>query len=266
MPAPTFCVGTKNVSIQSAQHNPRYKRRDHLGVKERADRLVSGGNPRRRDRRARARRRSRHGARRIPLLDCPRRPLPTVRHRDHARVRAAPRTCRGRRRVRRRPTRRSRNRRARPRRGRSPSRGSIARVFRPRASTRVDARTPRRAARSPRRRRRGRATPGRQGRAVAFWYHIAMATTLRLQAATTDALRAEASRSGRSQQQVIRDALEQYLAAANDRREAAPPSGIDTLGGLIRPARRPFGTTELSPLTLRAGESTADLLDRDDRF
>jgi hypothetical protein len=93
-----------------------------------------------------------------------------------------------------------------------------------------------------------------------------MATNLRLQPDIASALRAESERTGRPQQQIIRDAVAQYLAIVGSPTESrvAVPDG--TLGGLIRPARRPFGTTTLPPLTLRAGETTADLLDREDRF
>lgn len=97
-----------------------------------------------------------------------------------------------------------------------------------------------------------------------------MATNLRLRPEIAEALRAEASRSGRPQQQIIREALERYLAPLErDRSDVSRPSAEsvdETLGGLIRPARRPFGTTTVPPLTLRPGETTADLIDRGDRF
>jgi hypothetical protein len=93
-----------------------------------------------------------------------------------------------------------------------------------------------------------------------------MATNLRLQASVADALRAEAARTGRPQQQIIREAIEQYLGSVPSSAESRVRASEATLGGLIRPARRPFGTTAVAPLTLRAGETTADLLDRDDRF
>lgn len=102
---------------------------------------------------------------------------------------------------------------------------------------------------------------------VPNWYHISMATNLRLRPDIADALRAEAARTGKPQQQIIRDALEQYLASiAEPAGERQPADRDGTLGGLIRPARRPYGSTSVPPLTLRAGETTADLLDRDDRF
>jgi len=102
---------------------------------------------------------------------------------------------------------------------------------------------------------------------VLIWYHAFMATNLRLRPDIADALRAEASRTGKPQQQIIRDALEQYLASiAEPPAKRRPADRDDSLGGLIRPARRPFGSTAVPPLTLREGETTADLLDRDDRF
>lgn len=91
-----------------------------------------------------------------------------------------------------------------------------------------------------------------------------MATNLRLRPATAEALRAESARTGKPQQQIIRDAVEQYLASIVEPVEKQQSD--DTLGGLIRPARRPFGSATVPPLTLRDGETTADLLDRDDRF
>jgi predicted transcriptional regulator len=93
-----------------------------------------------------------------------------------------------------------------------------------------------------------------------------MATNLRLQPSVADALRAEAARTGRPQQQIIREAVEQYLATIDSPAEVRTQASDATLGGLIRTARRPFGTTTVPPLTLRAGETTADLLDRGDRF
>lgn len=52
------------------------------------------------------------------------------------------------------------------------------------------------------------------------WYHfgifIAMAMTLRLTQEQTEALRAQANREGRSMQQVVQAALDDYLLQARD--------------------------------------------------
>jgi predicted transcriptional regulator len=93
-----------------------------------------------------------------------------------------------------------------------------------------------------------------------------MATNLRLQPDIATALRAESARTGRPQQQIIRDAVAQYLTIADSPAVSRAAASDATLAGLIRPARRAFGTTTVPPLTLREGETTADLLDRDDRF
>ena len=90
-----------------------------------------------------------------------------------------------------------------------------------------------------------------------------MATNLRLRPAAEDALRAAAERTGRSQQDLIREAIDQYLELV----EARQHTDYDQLvaAGLVIPSRIPFrrATTKL---TLPEGVTTADLLDREDRF
>ncbi|HEY0260228.1 MAG TPA: CopG family transcriptional regulator [Lacisediminihabitans sp.] len=90
-----------------------------------------------------------------------------------------------------------------------------------------------------------------------------MATNLRLGPLTERALRAEAERSGRSQQELIRDALDRYLgltATKASRSDAA----LLTSGAILAPrselrrARR--------RLRLPAGTLSGDLLQRDDRI
>ncbi len=90
-----------------------------------------------------------------------------------------------------------------------------------------------------------------------------MATNLRLGPATEDALRAESARTGRSQQQLIREAIDQYL----DIETAHERHDLETLyrSGVILPARSPYRrATDL--ISLPPGMTSADLLDREDRI
>ncbi|PZF83786.1 ribbon-helix-helix protein, CopG family [Jiangella anatolica] len=106
-----------------------------------------------------------------------------------------------------------------------------------------------------------------------------MATNLRLRPEAAQALRAEAERSGRSQQEVLRAALDSYLGIDEGidtglntepvhRRDA--PEGASDLEQLIaaqmiRPPRAPY-RRPARRLTLPPGTTTADVLDRDDRI
>lgn len=81
-----------------------------------------------------------------------------------------------------------------------------------------------------------------------------MATNLRLRPELEQALREEAERSKRSQQDVIRAALENYLRVA----EASYQSRI-------RPPRTPFRRAEeFERLVLPQGMTSLDLLQRND--
>lgn len=86
-----------------------------------------------------------------------------------------------------------------------------------------------------------------------------MSTNLRLTAESAAALRDEADRSGRSQQDLIREAVDRFLgldsnAGACERAVAA---------GLVRP---PSAFRDVTPtIELSDGRSVLDLLDRDDR-
>ena len=88
-----------------------------------------------------------------------------------------------------------------------------------------------------------------------------MATNLRLLPETEKALRSESQRTGRSQQDLIRRALDEYLGLV--------PAHTGTLDELIAAgvvtAPRPLLPTA-TRLTLPAGMTTHDLLDREDRF
>lgn len=89
-----------------------------------------------------------------------------------------------------------------------------------------------------------------------------MATNLRLRPATEEALRAASQRTGRSQQDLIREAIDRYLEL-----HPSHDSDLDRLvaAGLVVPSRVPYrrATTKLR---LPDGMTSADLLDREDRF
>jgi len=89
-----------------------------------------------------------------------------------------------------------------------------------------------------------------------------MATNLRLREETELALRKESERSGRSQQDLIREALDRYLGVGSPR-----DNSIEELiaRGLVKPAREPLRLSD-RPLSLPRGVSSLDLLHRDDRF
>lgn len=88
-----------------------------------------------------------------------------------------------------------------------------------------------------------------------------MATNLRLSEAAAEAVRAEAKRTGRSQQDIIREAVDRYLAAPE--RAAEPSRG--SIRDTIIPPRMPF-VSDTPRLQLPEGVTSLDLLDREDRF
>jgi predicted transcriptional regulator len=91
-----------------------------------------------------------------------------------------------------------------------------------------------------------------------------MATNLRLTAEVAAALQAASERTGRSQQEIIRDAVAQHLhligpeTALTDREQARA-------SGLVRSTRVPYRKVTPS-LRLPTGMTTLDLTDREDRF
>lgn len=91
-----------------------------------------------------------------------------------------------------------------------------------------------------------------------------MATNLRLRPEAEAALRSEAERTGRSQQELIREALDRYLGIGVS---GPTPGSIDDLiaRGLLIPAREPYRRPR-GRLTLPSGVTSLDLLDREDRF
>ncbi|MFD7156328.1 ribbon-helix-helix protein, CopG family [Kribbella sp. NPDC059898] len=95
-----------------------------------------------------------------------------------------------------------------------------------------------------------------------------MAMNLRLPDATAAALQAEAERTGQSQQQIVRDAVDRRLHLPIDH-EAMEAQMTDRQRAwstlTVQPARIPY--RKVRPrLRLRKGETSLELLDRDDRF
>lgn len=89
-----------------------------------------------------------------------------------------------------------------------------------------------------------------------------MATNLRLGGEAEAALRAEAERTGRSQQDILREAVGTYLGLIPNQAGDADP--LITRGKIARP-RVPF--RDVQPrLHVQPGENSLDLLDRADRI
>lgn len=87
-----------------------------------------------------------------------------------------------------------------------------------------------------------------------------MATNLRLSESAAAAVRREAERTGRSQQDVIRAAVDAYLAPPSQH-----PRG--SFRDQLIPPERPFETVPFEErLKLPEGVTSLDLLDREDRL
>lgn len=96
-----------------------------------------------------------------------------------------------------------------------------------------------------------------------MWYHLLMAMNLRLGPEAEAALRAEAERTGRSQQDILREAVGRYLGVIPEQAGAR----VDPLiaSGKLKPPRTPY--REVEPRWhMPPGQTTLDLLDREDRF
>ncbi|MDQ2796462.1 MAG: hypothetical protein M3Y06_04775 [Actinomycetota bacterium] len=93
-----------------------------------------------------------------------------------------------------------------------------------------------------------------------------MATNLRLRQETQDALRAEAGRTGSSQQQLIRDAVDRFLGLGAPSSEGSDGERERRLAEAgTRPPRLPF--RELDDLVLLPpGVTGDDLVDRGERL
>lgn len=86
-----------------------------------------------------------------------------------------------------------------------------------------------------------------------------MATNLRLNERTAEALRVAAAKAGRSQQDLIREALDRYLGLE----EQMTDRDRAIASGLVRPGT-PF-VERKAWLVLPDGMTSLDLLDRDER-
>lgn len=80
---------------------------------------------------------------------------------------------------------------------------------------------------------------------------------LRLRSEAADALRAESERTGLSQQEILRRAVDEHLGLGGVVRAAPLPEWV-------APARREYEPVDPA-LCLPTGITTAELLDRDDR-
>jgi len=85
---------------------------------------------------------------------------------------------------------------------------------------------------------------------------------MRLGAEAEAALRAEAQRTGRTQQDILREAIGQYLGLVPSQAGSADPL---LTHGKVSPPRVAFRDV-LPRLRLRPDENSVDLLDRDDRI
>ena len=91
-----------------------------------------------------------------------------------------------------------------------------------------------------------------------------MAVNLRLSSDVAAALQAEAERSGRSQQDILREAVARHLRLVEDEPQTSDRATART-DQVVRPARVPY--RKVSPRLRRPeGTSTLDLLDRGDRL
>lgn len=90
-----------------------------------------------------------------------------------------------------------------------------------------------------------------------------MATNLRLRPDAEEALRTQAAAVGRSQQELIREAVDRYLGLVS----APVPRTVEgalLASGAVLPARNDFRESgQLLPL--REGVTTLQMLDREDR-
>ena len=94
-----------------------------------------------------------------------------------------------------------------------------------------------------------------------------MATNLRLSPEAEDAVRAEARRTGRSQQEIIRAAVNRYLSLAPEPDSGVQKSDLEQLiaSGGVRAPRTPYRRPRRR-FKLPSGSTTRDLLDRSDRI
>lgn len=87
---------------------------------------------------------------------------------------------------------------------------------------------------------------------------------LRLGPDAAEAVRREARRTGRSQQEVIREAVSRHLGLSAGE-SSRSDLGMLVSTGVVRPPRSPYRRV-VKRLNLPPGITGADLLDRDDRI
>jgi predicted transcriptional regulator len=91
-----------------------------------------------------------------------------------------------------------------------------------------------------------------------------MAVNLRLTPEMTSALQAEADRTGKSQQEILREAVARHLHLVGDERQANDRDRARA-ARMVTPARVPY--RRVTPrVRLPKGVDSLELLDRDDRF
>lgn len=93
------------------------------------------------------------------------------------------------------------------------------------------------------------------------WYHSRMAMNLRLSDDEALSLRAEAERTGRSQQDIIREAVDNHLAHMPTQSGRGDPAWQ---AHKLRPPRLEYRKV-VPTIRLPEGVSSLDLLERDDR-
>ncbi|GAB3579374.1 hypothetical protein GCM10027445_47840 [Amycolatopsis endophytica] len=86
---------------------------------------------------------------------------------------------------------------------------------------------------------------------------------LRLRPDAEEALRAEAERTGRSQQDLLRDAVDRYLGLVSEQPRVAGEDPL-VLAGKVRPPRTPYRKV-VPEKKLEGGVDSLELLDRNDR-
>ncbi len=91
-----------------------------------------------------------------------------------------------------------------------------------------------------------------------------MATNLRLGREAEEAVRREAQRTGRSQQDVIREAVDHHLGLSAGPGASNELDEMVTAGVVSRP--RSHYRKSAKRITLPSGTTTADVLDRGDRL
>lgn len=91
-----------------------------------------------------------------------------------------------------------------------------------------------------------------------------MATNLRLHAAAARAVQEEARRTGRSQQQIIREAVDAHLGLAGASAGVRTGDQLIATSAVLAP-RLSYRRTA-HRIRLARGTSSLDLLDRNDRF